>query len=169
MGLQVIPYFCDTSKRANYETIIRSIARKLSLLPDFTIAQAALKFYNKKKPGLTSTIYIKEYEDLVRSLLSERSESHNIALLIDALNECDPSRDAERLCAFISDIVSKHPQVRVLFSSHEHLSGSEELKEHLEKMEVVATAPRNELEYFIKTEIKVRQAKLKGSGSIFRK
>ncbi len=148
-GLQVIPYFCDTSKRANYETIIRSIARKLSLLPDFTIAQAALKFYNKKKTGRTSTIYIKEYEDLVRSLLGERSKSHNIALVIDALNECDPSQDAERLCAFINEIVSNHPEVQVLFSSHEQLAGSEKLKDHLQELEVVTTAPENELEYFV--------------------
>lgn len=141
----------------------------MSLLPDFTIAQAAREFYNKKTSGLTSTICIEDYEDLVRSLLIEHSESYNIALLIDALNECDPSRGAERLCDFISEIVSKNPQVRVLFSSHEQLSGSEQLKEHLEEIEVVATAPGSVLKDFVETEIKFRQAKLKGSGSIFRK
>lgn len=169
-GLQVISYFCDTSKRANYETVIRSIGRKLSLLPDFTIARKAQDFYNKHTSGLTATIYIKEYEDLVRDLLNERSKSYNIVLLIDALNECDPFQDAERLCAFISEIVSKNPQVCVLFSSHEQLSGSEQFKEmHLEKMEVVASAPGNALEDFVRTEIKFREDKLKDSRSIFRK
>ncbi|KAF6221667.1 hypothetical protein HO133_001635 [Letharia lupina] len=166
--LQVISYFCDTSKRANYETVIRSIGRKLSLLPDFTIARKAQDFYNKHTSGLTATIYIKEYEDLVRDLLNERSKSYNIVLLIDALNECDPFQDAERLCAFISEIVSKNPQVWVLFSSHEQLSGSEQFKEmHLEKMEVVANAPGNALEDFVRTEIKFREDKLKDSRSIF--
>ena len=168
-GLQVISYFCDTTKRANYETIIRSIGQKLSLLPDFTIAQKAQEFYNKKTLGLTSKIYIKEYEDLVHSLLSERSELYNVALLIDGLNECDPPQDAEALCAFIRDIVIKNPQLRVLFSSHEKLSGSEKLKEHIEQVKVVATAPGNELENFVKTEIKFRQAELKDSKCIFRK
>ena len=156
----------------------------MSLLPDFTIAQAAQEFYDKKKLGHTHTISIRDYENLVRRLLNERSESYNIALFIDALNECDPSRDAEGLCVFISEIVSENPQVRVLFSSHEQLSGSEHLKEHLAKMEVVTPTlgdeledsmkteikfRQAELEGFIKTEIKFRQAKLKDSESIFRK
>ena len=165
-GLQVIPYFCDTSKRTNYETIIRSVGRKLSLLPNFTIAKVAQEFSEKTSD---SPIYIKEYENLVRSLFIERSKSYNIALIIDALNECDPPQDAQRLCGFISEIVSKNPQVRVLFSSHEQLSGSEKLKGHLEKVEVVAIAPGNELRDFVQTEIKFRQAELKDSGSIFRK
>ena len=167
-GLPVIPYFCDTSKRTNYETIIRSIGRKLSLLPNFTIARVAQEFYEKTSNS-DSPIYIKEYENLVRSLFIERSESYNIALLIDALNECDPPEDAGRLCEFISEVVSENPQVRVLFSSHEKLLGSEHLKEHLEKLEVVAIAPGNELSDFVQTEIKFRQAKLKDSRSIFGK
>ena len=105
----------------------------------------------------------------MRSLFNERSESYNIALIIDALNQCDPPKDAERLCNFISEVVSKDPQVRVLFSSHEQLSGSEKFKEHLEKVEAVAIAPGNELRHFVQTEIKFRQAELKDSGSIFRK
>ena len=167
-GLQVISYFCDTTKRVNYETIIRSIGQKLSLLPDFAIAKAAQKFYHEKTVGLTSKIYTKDYEDLVLNLLKERSESYNIALLIDGLNECDPPQDAERLCTFINDYVIKNPQVRVLFSSHEQLSVSEKLKEHIEPVIVAATAPGNELEDFVKTELKFRQAELKGSQSIFR-
>lgn len=74
-----------------------------------------------KSLRLSSEIYIEGYEDLVRSLLNERSECYNSALLIDGLNECDASKNAELLCAFISDIVIKNPQVRVLFSSHERL------------------------------------------------
>ena len=167
--LQVIPYFCDTTNRPSYETIIRSIAQKLSLLPDFNIAQAALNFYNDKKLPPTSKIDIEDYEDLVHSLLNERSECYNIALLIDGLNECDPPQDAERLCAFMSEIVIKNPHIRVLFSSHERLSGSEKLKEHFEKVEVIATAPGSDLEDFVKTEIKFRQSELKDSESIFSK
>ena len=110
---------------------------------------------------------IKDYEDLVGSLLEERSECHNIALLIDGLNECDPPRDAERLCTFISKLVIENPQIQVLFSSHERLSGSEQLKEHLQKVEVFETAPGSELKDFVKTEIKFRQSELKDSESIF--
>ena len=167
--LQVISYFCDTTKRPSYETIIRSIGQKLSLLPDFTIARAAKEFYNNGNLPLHPEMCIKDYEDLVGSLLKERSECHNIALLIDGLNECDPPRDAERLCTFIRDIVTENPQVRVLFSSHEKVSGSEQLKEHLQEVEVFGTAPGSELKDFVKTEIKFRQSELKGSGSIFSK
>lgn len=174
-GLLVIPYFCDTTKRAKYETIVRSIARKLSLLPDFTIAQEALEFYDTNSKGLTHTIDITEYEDLVRSLLKERSKSCNIALLIDALNEIDarneydPPQNVERLCYFLSEIVCMNPRVRVLFSSHEQLSGSEKFKENLEKVEVVKSAPKDELKDFINKEIKFRKIKLEDSNSIFRK
>lgn len=70
-----------------------------------------------KSLRLSSEIYIEGYEDLVRSLLNERSECYNVALLIDGLNESDPPQDSELLCALISDIVIKNPQVRVLFSS----------------------------------------------------
>ena len=167
--LQVISYFCDTTKRPSYETIIRSIGQKLSLLPDFTIARAAEEFYNNGTLPLSPETCIKDYEDLVSSLLNERSECHNIALLIDGLNECDPPRDAERLCSFISKIATENPQVRVLFSSHEQLSGREQLKEHLQKVQVFGTAPGSELEDFVKTEIKFRQSELKDSESIFSK
>lgn len=47
--LQVVHYFRDTINRLRYEMIIRSIVQKLSLLPDFNIAQAAQKSHNDEK------------------------------------------------------------------------------------------------------------------------
>lgn len=147
----------------------------MSLLPDFTIAQEALKFYDTNSKELTYTIDITKYEDLIRSLLKKRSKLCNIALLIDALNEIDarneynPSQNIERLCYFLSEIVCINPRVRVLFFSYEQLSGSEKFKENLEKVEVVKSASKDELKDFINKEIKFRKIKLEDSNSIFRK
>ena len=167
-GLLVVSYFCHTTKRPNYETIIRSIGQKLSLLPDFTIAQAAQTFYSDKLIGIKCELDVTEYEDLVRSLLTEHSKSCNIVLLIDALNECDPRSDMERVCGFLKEIVSMNPHVWILFSSHEQMSGSEKLNEYLEKpIQVVVAAPKDELKHFVEKEISFRQGQLKDSDSIF--
>ena len=53
---------------------------------------------------------LKDYEELVTSLLKERLQSCNIVFIIDALNQCDPLQDAEKLCTFVHDIVDENPQ-----------------------------------------------------------
>ena len=110
---------------------------------------------------------LKDYEELVKSLLKERSQSCNIVLVIDALNQCDPLQDAETLCTFVHEIVNENPQIRVVFSSHEQLSGVKQLKNHLEEIQVTAAAPPDSIKAFIHNELKFRQSKLEGSESIF--
>lgn len=136
-------------------------------MPDFTLAPAARKFYNTKRTPLRPSIYYKNYEDLVRQLLEEISKSYNVALVIDALNECDPPKDAERLCKFLSEIVSEFPHVSVLFSSHEHMYGPEKFKELIEEVNVIESAPADEIKEFVKAELNYRDSELKHSESIF--
>ncbi|KAF7507433.1 hypothetical protein GJ744_010492 [Endocarpon pusillum] len=83
--LQVIPYFCTVlttrSERADYSTIIRALTRKISLMPDFTLARRAETFHGQytrvsEEPGditiwekfLHSVFFKKGCDDLRESL-----------------------------------------------------------------------------------------------------
>ena len=107
------------------------------------------------------------YQDLVDQLLEEMSGSYNVVLVIDALNECDPPKDVERLCKFLRGLVQKHPHFWVLFSSHEHMNGVAEFQDGLEVVKVVQDGPVDGITKLVKAELSHRCKMLSQSGSLF--
>ncbi|KAL1595121.1 hypothetical protein SLS60_009808 [Paraconiothyrium brasiliense] len=160
-GLRVISYFCDSTKRVNRETVIRALGRKLALLPDSSVARVALNFFEKKSQGLRTPVYIKEWEDLVSKLLEQCSDmSYHIVLIIDALNEIEPPEDIDHLCSFLGKIVKDNRNISVLISSHEHISSIRRLEKYIVKVDIVANAPKTEIESFIEAELEYRRIEL---------
>src|ERR1700753_409804 len=99
--LRVIPYFCTASAgqsmRPDYQTIIRAISQKLSLLPDFTLALSAEAFYDLKARGLQQLLPTDDWEKCLIDLLCEGSCSSNFVFVLDALDECASTEDTQQL------------------------------------------------------------------------
>jgi hypothetical protein len=164
---QIAPYFCNAStgsesKRPDFETIVRSMCSSLSLLPDFTIAQAALDEYNKR----TSTRemgqdpnepFVDPWEKLLRTLLREGPSQSQVVFLVDALDECDIS-EAEHLLEFMKEIMTAHQNVQLICSSHQQVRVREYMgAEILHEIEVTAKVTEPEIRVYIRDELEHRR------------
>jgi len=166
--LRVVPYFCTvaTSRRPDYETIIRSMSQKLSWMPDFTLAKPAENLHNITQRGLHQSLTTDDWEQLLRELLKCGTDSTKIVFIVDALNECD-STDAERLLEFMSEIMEDCPHVQLLCSSHQHVRVNKWIRtEILHTVDVVADATAEDMKAFINGEIEYLRKKIK-EDSIF--
>ena len=126
--LRVIRYFCDAKmsgkKAPSDETIIRSLTRQLALLPDFSIADDALKLYNK----LTSSrndddrIDLDVWKKLLKDIVKSGSDQYNFVFLVDALDECITTTAAHEFLEFMSTVLKDTANVSFLCSSHKHIT-----------------------------------------------
>ncbi|PMD15105.1 hypothetical protein NA56DRAFT_357310 [Hyaloscypha hepaticicola] len=126
--MRVVPYFCTAltgeSKRADYQTIIRALSRKISLLPDFTLAQRAEALHSQNNRGLQELVGILAWEEFLRGLLRDDKGTTDFVFVIDALDECDSSEepvDSEKLLDFMRGLMGEFPNVQMLCSSRQHV------------------------------------------------
>jgi hypothetical protein len=158
--MRVIPYFCTAltgePKRADYQIIIRALSRKISLLPDFTLAQQAKVLHSQNKRGLQESVDISTWENFLRDLLRDDKGATDFVFVIDALDECDSSdvpEDSEKLLDFMSGLMRKFPNVQMLCSSRQHVPVQKYFGDKiLYKVDALA-APAEEIQNFIRDEI----------------
>ena len=169
--LRVIPYFCtarsDESERADYySTIIRAFARKVSLMPDFTLAQRAKKFHGKHTRGLQKPVDIGLWEEFLRDLLRDDEGVSDFVFVIDALDECDPVEDpvnSEKLLDFMRELMQKFPNIQILCSSRQHVPVRKYISEKMYYPVDSLSAPNDEIQYFIRDKIESRRNEQQGS------
>jgi hypothetical protein len=166
--LRVIPYFCTASvgqsRRPDYETIIRAISQKLSLLPDFALAHSAEILHSRTAQGLPQSLTTDDWEMLLNDLLCEGSRSSSFVFVLDALDECTSPEETQRLLEFLEGVVRRHPSVQVLFSSRQHVPVKDYFDDAiLYTMDVVSGAPKEEITSFISSEVEHRRDKVKDS------
>lgn len=166
----MIPYFCTAlsgeSKRADYSTIIRALAQKISLMPDFTLAQQAEAFYSQHTRGFQETVEIPLWEDFLRKLLSADNRVSDFVLVIDALDECDSREEPEdsgKLLDFLRDLMLKFPNVHILCSSRQHVPVKKYFSDEVLYAVDALSAPSFEMRNFIRDEIDSRRDKQQGS------
>ena len=124
--VRIVPYFCNAfqtgTKRADCETIIRAMIRRMALEPNGTLAKAVNVFYQGQQSSKANDGDLqlaKHWRPLFEDLLS-RSGCHNV-FLVDALDECEKPTDWEQLLKFMKDIIESYPNVSLIFSSHSHV------------------------------------------------
>lgn len=182
--LRVIPYFCtarsgkskhaddktipsDESERAGYYSIvIRALAQKLSLMPDFTLAQPANKFHGIHTRGRQEPIDIKLWEDFLRDLLKDDEGVSDFVFVIDALDECDSLEepvDSEKLLDFMKELMQDFPNIQIICSSRLHVPVEKYIPEKMYYSVDALSAPNNEIQNFIRSEIDSRRNKQQGS------
>ena len=124
--VRIVPYFCNASqtgtKRADCETIIRAMIRRMALESDGTLAKAVNEFYldQQSTKANDGALDLREHwYPLFKNLLS-RSGCHFV-FLVDALDECENPTDWEDLLKFMKDIIQSCSNVSFICSSHSHV------------------------------------------------
>lgn len=163
-ALRIIPYFCTASKdglkRPNYETIIRSLAQKLSWKPDYTVAQLALTMHNDFTTGTQPLVPRPRWEKLLEDLISEIPKESVVVFLVDALDECSSEDDYGKFLEFMSKMVQKFANIQILLSSRQHINVQRYYKESLlYDVEVLPERTEPDMERHIAGEIQRRRPK----------
>ncbi|KAL8786151.1 MAG: hypothetical protein Q9195_008330 [Heterodermia aff. obscurata] len=177
-NLRLIRYFCDASATPStppdYETIVRAMVRRLSRLPNYSIAKPAEAFYKDKtgSRGQDREPGIREWEELFKTLVHTRAEKDHFIFLIDALDECSENSVWRKLLGLLCDIMKSCPNVSFLCSSHHHVlvdmyfgnqnqvfrADTDEFGANiLEEIELTPTMTKAEMETFIVGEVNRRK------------
>ena len=126
--LRIIPYFCNGAeigtKRADCETIIRAMIRRMALSPDLTLAKPANDMCIKQKSATAQDGELtleREWEPLFEKLIEINTGKCHFVLLVDALDECADASEWETLLNFLNDVINKHANVSLICSSHAHV------------------------------------------------
>ncbi|KAI9695434.1 MAG: hypothetical protein M1820_008619 [Bogoriella megaspora] len=167
--LRVIPYFCDASKVGSeppvYKTLIRALCRRLSLMPDFTLAQVADSFYTGyQRPGVGPPS-LEQWQDLLSDLIEHCSgvsgSKTHIVFLIDALDECKANTDTIKFLDQMSKITKEHSDVRFLCTSHQQVPVKDYFSfEPLYDMDIGFAQSTQDMDKFVHGEIEHRRAEL---------
>ena len=163
--LRVVPYFCDASNtgstRPDYETIIRALVRRLSLLPDFTLAKPAQDLYNSATStrGQGDDPEIGVWEDLFEKLIDAGAHEYQFVFIVDALDECRDLPQVEKFLKYMKHrVMGQDSNVYLLCSSHQQVRVSNHFhKEILQDVEVTAAATAYEMERFVNGELERRK------------
>jgi hypothetical protein len=163
----VIPYFCTArgadEKRPNYETVIRSLAHKLSWMPDLSVDRSAIELYNYwNLPGQENPS-IKDWEGILDFLLSK---SRKLAIIVDGLDAFLTTEDGERFLRRMRAILKKFPHVFFLCSSHRHVHVDKIFGDGLDEHKVHPEETKSDMISFINEEVSASKAE-QGSDSIF--
>ena len=170
--MRIVPYFCTLGvaslQRPDYESIIRSICRSLSLRPDFTLDPTAQTLHSNavSSQGSQNSFTTSAWEDLLHKLLDGLTQSH-VVFLVDGLDECkeEDEKDgdaAERLLDLMSEIMIKHSNVHLICSSHQQVRVPKYFQ-LFQEVNVISSSTVEEMNVFIDGEIEWRRPKLQES------
>lgn len=172
---RVVQYFCDatnpTKSRPTIETIVRSLACRLSLQSDLSLSTVADSYYNKytssrsKDKAMDSNDWLGLFHELLEegSKPVEGLEQQKFVFLIDALDECEGTQ-AHRFLDLMRKVMEDRPNVYLLCSSHQQVSvGRYFNKEILKVLHVRKALTKYDMRAFISGELESRKASCKDS------
>lgn len=126
--LRIIPYFCNGAeigtRRADCETIIRAMIRRMALSPNLTLAEPANAMCIKQKSATAQDGELslkRDWEPLFEKWIEINSGKCHFVLLVDALDECAEASEWEELLKFLNYVINKHSNVSLICSSHAHV------------------------------------------------
>lgn len=167
--IRIIPYFCyakAASQRPNYETILRALLWHLSLLPNGRLATKAREEYNLAPSRKSDKIHISSWEKLFLSVLDSYSARDQLVFVIDALDECTDSGEADKFLRFMANKVLIRSNVHLLCASQMHITVDRYFPaDRLSNIEMTLAATRHDMEKFVDEEISRR--KQAGQGNVF--
>jgi hypothetical protein len=137
--------------RSRPEGIIRSLVRQLSSLqPGSPIRRPAMAIYRKREAeGFASgSLRMDESRDLLIQLVKDYSVT---TIIIDAVDECDPSTRADLLDTL--EAVLREALVKIFISSRNDMDITYRLEKY-PKLELTSGRNGDDIEAFVKTETK---------------
>ena len=135
-------------------------------MPDFTLAQRAKKFHGEHTRGLQKPVNIELWKELLRDLLRDDEGVSDFVFVIDALDECDPVENpvnSERLLDFMRELMQEFPNIQILCSSRQHVPVRKYILEEVYYPVDSLSAPNDEIQDFIGSEIDSRRNKQQDS------
>lgn len=160
---RVVSYFCSARagmERPTYEIIIRTIARKLSLLPNHSLDPEIPSEYHKihdQTEGTEPELPISFWEELCRGLIERSQQFAKLIILIDALDECSTVEDAEHFTQFMRNTLGKCLNVHFLCTSRQHINVGKYLPSKFYKHDISVEDTKIDLETFIHKEFDHRK------------
>ena len=165
--VRLLPYFCyakAASQRPNYETILRGLLWHLSLLPNGRLAPKAREEYNLAPSRKSGQIHISSWEKLFLSVLDSYSERDQLVFVIDALDECTDSSEADKFLRFMANKVLIRSNVHLLCASQMHITVDRYFPaDRLSNIEMTLAATRHDMEKFVDGEISRRKQASQGN------
>lgn len=119
------------------------------------MAQPAQDFFNEHTRGLQSGIGIDGWKTLLHKLLRESTTTSKVIILVDALDECSSTEEAELFLNVMGDIVDKFPHVHFLCSSQQHIDVSSYIDAY--KVDVAAAQTEQDMKAYVNGEIEFRR------------
>ncbi|KAI9689730.1 MAG: hypothetical protein M1822_009612 [Bathelium mastoideum] len=126
--LRIIPYFCNSAeigtKRADCETIIRAMIRRMALSPDLTLAKPATDLYIERQSATAEDgepSLHRDWEPLFEKLIEINLGKCHFVLLVDALDECADASEWETLLHSLNGVINKYANISLICSSHAHV------------------------------------------------
>lgn len=130
-------------------------------MPDLTLASQAQNLHDEITRGIDQRATTKNWEQLLRDLLSESSKLSNVVFVVDALDECDRPEDVVLLLKFMSEIMSNHSNVQLICSSHQHVRVDQNLTVGLHKVDLTTSASAEDMKAFVNGEIEYLRGEIK--------
>lgn len=126
--VHIVPYFSNGAaigtKRADCDSIVRAMIRRVALQPDRTLADAANSFYteNTSSSSYDGDLKLEKHWELsFNKLLEKAGGSCRFVFLINALDECSEPKEWEKFLKFMNRILKAHTNVSLICSSHVHM------------------------------------------------
>lgn len=154
-------------KGLDFETIIRSLAKKLSWTSEFTVASPAQTLYddcnelksNNSVPAEGKLLGTRQWTKLLGDLINDISKDSVIVSLVDALDECSNDNSGQ-LLMFMAERMKASLNVQFLCSSRQHVRVGKWLEESLlYDLEVGSAMTRTEMKRLVRAEIESRRPK----------
>ena len=146
-----------------YKIIIRALASRLALLPDFTLAHEANVRYNiaESTRALENDYTADYWKELFKAILKGGLTPTQFVIIVDALDECSLI-EAEKLVEFMLKTMQEHPNLRFLCSSHQqvrvkYLAQKESGSGDIPEIEMTEEATAQSMKTFITSELAARQ------------
>jgi hypothetical protein len=148
-------FYCSRSTaestRSDPVAVLASIARQLSnLQPDLPLLKPTVELYKKKEAGAFASGPLRIEESC--SLIIQLTEHYPMTIIVvDALDECDPSKRADLLEAFEEILQNSSNLVKIFISSRDDQDITFQLQTY-PSMEISSGRNVDDITRFVKTE-----------------
>ena len=158
---RICHFYCSagtTSTPPDSETIIRSLLRQMSLLPDFALSPAAVDMYHRHDSGQLqkTALSLGQWKLLFEVVASSIRGQNPCVIFVDALDECAEGQ-ADVLLEFFGSLFEKVPNIFLFITSQLHVKVPIYIADaHLMTIQTGSMNTREDIAFYVETEIRER-------------
>lgn len=166
-----VHYYCSGSgadKGPSYETLLRTLCRRLAWNSDGTLAEPALRLYKSSESIPDAQLTVRStWEPLFHELIASHLKTCSLVFVLDALDECQSIGDYEELLEFLRKLPREPKGPYFLVSSRLNVPVVNYFKDHVQAFGVVQHQTEEDMKSFIGAQIALKKKTAKEENSIF--